>query len=833
MEGLFKQFYERDAFDILFMASLVQVEFWRSKDGGPERLSLIKLVDDEIASRTAVVDRMKEDVPVAMNPIGKFKPTQLSYNVELNAKWGNKSKQERYTIYTRLTDAFEFAASTPNVDTEDILRLKLVPRVSLAISLQRALEGRLFCTLPLAITTALSGHLNSFFGIAPDRRSLLSGDDLRGSPGSNGFILAAWNQHLFSRVIPPLFARFLEDAARDTAIPDHQYYMYWPQDDSSGQYWGDLLSDIWKLCLDADVLRCVGESKLKDVTSPNKCFLLPDGLSGDSCIVKYLNLCGQTVVAPPPFLRSRLSLRVVTPIKFLELTNGRVFDSIDLVPIWKFLGRTPLDVLKKKGVLSNQWLLCAEDGTKHRLVSINSKEEGYMCSASNEVRRLFPEDKGIFLKTELQGVLPANILKNDGTWKIFEVASHFKSFLQRSSSPHIRNAPEHAVDIQFHIDLCQYICKYVLESKADILKEFKLVPSKTGRLFSVPDIMLYRRNGVTTRYGGLKDLCVGISFIHTSLVDSNIATHDLGLAGLISHVANFGRPLRKNTRDALLDAIIREFPCSNRISRNTWGDIGKIALFENVHGQSVKVGKDGAFFFDSVPSLPKLPTRFTSDLLVRVRQSTMVMCCDLFPIRCESFGATFNRFVKSNWSKLTTKEAQDVAIYLLGMLKRNVVSQLDMFEGLPLVVTDHGRYRVNQMYDHGNELLDAILLPEWRVPESYKSFTPELRRLGLQTVLSEDDLCRLLSDLSETAQFPVLSTWIVALKLGSCSWRFIPTNGSPSMGQVIRPANVPQFLPGISSAQECLLLIMSQKPKDSPMLLDGMIRFLRISFCSI
>ena len=81
-------------------------------------------------------------------------------------------------------------------------------------------RGRAFCTLPLPVTTALPFHLNGFFALPSNRRTIWEG-----THGPDADAKTAWNRGLYD-VLVPAFLGLLREAKRQWPVA--QYLRLWP-----------------------------------------------------------------------------------------------------------------------------------------------------------------------------------------------------------------------------------------------------------------------------------------------------------------------------------------------------------------------------------------------------------------------------------------------------------------------------------------------------------------------------------------------------------------------------------------------------------------------------
>lgn len=110
--------------------------------------------------------------------------------------------------------------------------------VSPASSTYVGVEGRAYCFLPLPFTTGLPIHINAFFALSSNRRTLWLGDiDTAGA----GALKVAWNEHILKDTLPSLYGDLLEglvdnlktvlgnnDKQDYESIVNQNFYGLWP-----------------------------------------------------------------------------------------------------------------------------------------------------------------------------------------------------------------------------------------------------------------------------------------------------------------------------------------------------------------------------------------------------------------------------------------------------------------------------------------------------------------------------------------------------------------------------------------------------------------------------
>eukprot|EP00736_Rhodelphis_marinus_P003791 Rmarinus@m.11043 len=112
---------------------------------------------------------------------------------------------------------------------------------------EKQLEGRAFCFLPLPVLTRLPVHVNGYFDLAANRRDLWFGSDLCGE----ALTRAEWNKALLSDAVAEAYIRALVEAK--DLVPPKEFYALWPSNNSTEPY-NYLVTALYRNLYREDVL---------------------------------------------------------------------------------------------------------------------------------------------------------------------------------------------------------------------------------------------------------------------------------------------------------------------------------------------------------------------------------------------------------------------------------------------------------------------------------------------------------------------------------------------------------------------------------------------------
>ena len=158
-----------------------------------------------------------------------------------------------------------------------------------------AITGEAFCFLPLSIATGLPVHINGYFAITSNRRSIWE----RSTSDQRQPIEVQWNESLMEDALSNAYIQLLEDIKRLLAGKSYSFQKLWP-------CYGTLESSTWETLVKSFYSKLVKESlpllwsngKWLDIHSG---YLLDEGLKESPKTVEALNFLGENVfdLTPP------------------------------------------------------------------------------------------------------------------------------------------------------------------------------------------------------------------------------------------------------------------------------------------------------------------------------------------------------------------------------------------------------------------------------------------------------------------------------------------------------------------------------------------------------
>ncbi|CAG8439337.1 13231_t:CDS:2, partial [Acaulospora colombiana] len=230
---MFKRFYENEGINcLLFLKYIEVIEFYELEEGEtePKLLYEISLENaDEVRSKRRqiaenVVKRMESLDPKGSN---KITPLESIYIAEFFRKnYNGESERISWVIFNQLneTDVLDKFKG-------DFKEHKLVPAIGLAVRLDnQGTNGRLFCFLPLPIPTPFRASINGYFAVGTNRRTIWSSADNEDlADDSLAKLKVTWNEHLFDKVLPKAWVRFLVELPNKyPSVQPSKFYDFWP-----------------------------------------------------------------------------------------------------------------------------------------------------------------------------------------------------------------------------------------------------------------------------------------------------------------------------------------------------------------------------------------------------------------------------------------------------------------------------------------------------------------------------------------------------------------------------------------------------------------------------
>ncbi|KAF9119754.1 hypothetical protein BGW39_011952 [Mortierella sp. 14UC] len=163
--------------------------------------------------------------------------------------------EETWHISTLIGNVIESREYMEARTDGDIKSHRLIPWVGVAAPIDPKVmidASRLFCFLPIGIQLPFPVHINGHFAVKQSRREIWTNQDNDFSSQAAANIKSLWNVHLFEKLIPDVYAMFLEDVGLDHGAN----YNLWPISCGVGTglsaIWQDLLRNVLKAALSQD-----------------------------------------------------------------------------------------------------------------------------------------------------------------------------------------------------------------------------------------------------------------------------------------------------------------------------------------------------------------------------------------------------------------------------------------------------------------------------------------------------------------------------------------------------------------------------------------------------
>ena len=229
-----------------------------------------------------------------------------SFKIEVNTKTSGCS-QSQWLLCTTL----QSSSSTLDLKLER-KQTGLVPLAEVAVKIDlkssgvipKGVEGLTFCFLPLPVKSGLQFHINGFFDVGKDRRSLSAADDE--TFGS------CWNKALGQSALTEAFNQLLATLASRTNLQEIKdpkaktdilklYYSLWNLKNSCGIVPQALASSFKKQLMDTELKILWSEVNGGCWIRPKEAVIFFDYVKGEVCMdaIKMMIQEGYRIVEPP------------------------------------------------------------------------------------------------------------------------------------------------------------------------------------------------------------------------------------------------------------------------------------------------------------------------------------------------------------------------------------------------------------------------------------------------------------------------------------------------------------------------------------------------------
>ncbi|CAG8562607.1 25056_t:CDS:10 [Gigaspora margarita] len=235
---MFNKFYENESINcLLFLKSVENIKFFelRENESTPRLLYSIEIVNaTEVREKRDLIARRIGPLlkDLEKKKLSRDSTLESVYVVTFRQKKGNeKPKDSQWIIFGWLGDLNATSTYFNETYKKNIIEYKLIPNVGIAIPLnQPEIIGRLFCYLPIPMSTPFHASVHGHFAVSTNRRTLWSTNDAEDlAEGTLARLKVSWNEYLFNVILPQAWAKFLIRLSIEISdINAKDYYNFWP-----------------------------------------------------------------------------------------------------------------------------------------------------------------------------------------------------------------------------------------------------------------------------------------------------------------------------------------------------------------------------------------------------------------------------------------------------------------------------------------------------------------------------------------------------------------------------------------------------------------------------
>ncbi|KAG0477771.1 hypothetical protein HPP92_012490 [Vanilla planifolia] len=227
---MFSKLYEEAVFCLLFLKSIISIEMfvWDAGSDKPHKLysCSISPSDEKTVWHRKALLRLASLDEVFGRHVDSF---SLSFLSETFIGENSEKKMDSFLVVQSMAPTTSRVGSFAVRAGKDY-DLHLLPWASVAVCLSDDLpenhvlkQGQAFCFLPLPVKTGLRVHVNGYFEVSSNRRSIWFGADMDRS----GKQRSDWNTLLLEDVAAPAFIELLISLRRLLG-QTKEYYSFWP-----------------------------------------------------------------------------------------------------------------------------------------------------------------------------------------------------------------------------------------------------------------------------------------------------------------------------------------------------------------------------------------------------------------------------------------------------------------------------------------------------------------------------------------------------------------------------------------------------------------------------
>ncbi|XP_020581520.1 sacsin isoform X2 [Phalaenopsis equestris] len=316
---MFAKLYEEAIFSLLFLKSIISIEFyvWEAGVNSPHKVysCAVKESKEKVARNCRYPQRSYRSVESDW----QLESFLVNFLCEATTGCNSERRVETFFIVQGMASASSRLGALAAMASKEY-NLHLFPWASVALCLSDDLpedhfykEGLVFCSLPLPVRTGLNVHVNGCFEVYSNRRSIWFGSNL----DRVGKLRSDWNRLLLEFVVAPAYCELLVGLSKLFG-PTMQYYSVWP----TGLYeepWSILVENIYRIAYSAKVLysNFAGGNWI----SPAEAFFHDLDFKKSEILGEALVLLGMPVVCLPAFIFetmykfwSNFNISLVSPV---------------------------------------------------------------------------------------------------------------------------------------------------------------------------------------------------------------------------------------------------------------------------------------------------------------------------------------------------------------------------------------------------------------------------------------------------------------------------------------------------------------------------------------
>ncbi|KAG9441938.1 hypothetical protein H6P81_017792 [Aristolochia fimbriata] len=252
---MFSQLFEEAVFALLFLKNVISVEMytWDASALEPQKLysCSVHLPNEEIVWHRHALHRLSKPAELARMELDSFSLQFLSE--EVVGTHSEKRVDTFFIVQAMAPETSRIGSFAAAAAREYDLHLLPWGAVAACISempskVDILKQGRAFCFLPLPVRTGLTVHVNAYFEVSSNRRSIWFGADM----DRGGKLRSDWNVLLLNDIVAPAFNRLLLGVQELTGASD-SYFSLWPEGVFE-EPWNILVEEFYKTMDNSPVL---------------------------------------------------------------------------------------------------------------------------------------------------------------------------------------------------------------------------------------------------------------------------------------------------------------------------------------------------------------------------------------------------------------------------------------------------------------------------------------------------------------------------------------------------------------------------------------------------